>query len=46
MNSATAAVQPEPMSPPVTQVPRSGTVGANGQELFYEIHGDDPRSSW
>jgi 3-oxoadipate enol-lactonase len=24
------------------QVPRSGTVRANGQELFYEIHGDGP----
>lgn len=24
------------------QVPRSGTVSANGQELFYEIHGDGP----
>jgi 3-oxoadipate enol-lactonase len=25
-----------------TKVPRSGTVGTNGQELYYEIHGDGP----
>lgn len=26
----------------ITHVPRSGTVRANGQQLFYEIHGDGP----
>src|SRR4051794_16812120 len=26
----------------ITHVPRSGTVCANGQQLFYEIHGDGP----
>ena len=32
MNSTTTA----------TKVPRSGTVGTNGQQLHYEIHGDGP----
>jgi pimeloyl-ACP methyl ester carboxylesterase len=26
----------------ITNVPRSGTVGTNGQQLYYEIHGDGP----
>jgi 3-oxoadipate enol-lactonase len=30
------------MSANTTQIPRSGTVGTNGQELYYEIHGDGP----
>ena len=42
MNSATAASTDEPMSASTTHVPQSGTVCANGQELFYEIHGDGP----
>jgi pimeloyl-ACP methyl ester carboxylesterase len=30
------------MSTNVKQVPQSGTVRVNGQELFYEVHGDGP----
>ena len=30
------------MSANIKHVPRSGTVRTNGQELFYEIHGDGP----
>jgi 3-oxoadipate enol-lactonase len=30
------------MSTNVKQVPRSGTVPANGQEFYYEVHGDGP----
>jgi 3-oxoadipate enol-lactonase len=30
------------MSASIKHVPRSGTVRTNGQELFYEIHGDGP----
>ena len=32
----------EPRSANVKHVPLSGTVRTNGQELFYEIHGDGP----
>jgi 3-oxoadipate enol-lactonase len=42
MVSATVASTDEPMSANIKHVPRSGTVGTNGQELFYEIHGDGP----
>ena len=42
MNSATAASTDEPMSASGKHVPRSGTVRTNGQELYYEIHGDGP----
>jgi pimeloyl-ACP methyl ester carboxylesterase len=31
-----------PMTKNVTQLPRAGTAAANGQELYYEIHGDGP----
>ncbi len=30
------------MTQSVTQRPRSGTVAANGQQLYYEIHGEGP----
>jgi 3-oxoadipate enol-lactonase len=30
------------MNTDVTQLPQSGTVQANGQELYYEVHGDGP----
>jgi 3-oxoadipate enol-lactonase len=30
------------MTQNVTQLPRSGTVAANGQQLYYEIHGEGP----
>ena len=30
------------MNTTVTQLPRAGTVRANGQELYYEVHGDGP----
>ena len=26
----------------ITDMTRSGTVGANGQELYYEVHGEGP----
>ena len=42
MNSATAAATQEPTSAHINHVPRSGTVRTNGQELYYEIHGDGP----
>ncbi len=42
MNSATAATTSEPTSDNINYVPRSGTVHTNGQELYYEIHGDGP----
>lgn len=41
MKSATADASERPMSAN-TRVPRSGTVRTNGQDLFYEIHGDGP----
>ena len=30
------------MTTNITQLPRSGTVKANGQELYYETHGEGP----
>src|SRR5829696_2859275 len=42
MKSATATAKDEPMSANTKHVPRSGTVRTNGQDLFYEIHGDGP----
>jgi pimeloyl-ACP methyl ester carboxylesterase len=42
METATAASTVETMSATINHVPRSGTVHTNGQELFYEIHGDGP----
>ena len=42
MVSPTVASTKEPMAANITPVPRSGTVGTNGQELFYEVHGDGP----
>src|SRR4051812_18619912 len=40
MYSATVGSKDEPMCANIEQVPRSGTVRTNGQELYYEIHGD------
>jgi pimeloyl-ACP methyl ester carboxylesterase len=42
MQTTTAASKAEPMSASITHARRSGTVRANGQELFYEFHGDGP----
>ena len=42
MMSATAASTEAPTSTNIKHVPRSGTVCTNGQELYYEIHGDGP----
>ena len=42
MTSATTTSTQEPMSANIKHVPRSGTVRTNGQELYYEIHGDGP----
>ena len=42
MTSATAASIQEPTSANINHVPRAGTVHTNGQELYYEIHGDGP----
>jgi pimeloyl-ACP methyl ester carboxylesterase len=42
MQSATTASNAGPTSANIRQSPRSGTVRANGQELYYEIHGDGP----
>ena len=42
MTNATTTSTQEPMSPHSKHVPRSGTVRTNGQELYYEIHGDGP----
>src|SRR4051794_34319428 len=41
MKSATAASKEE-KSANIKHVPRSGTVRTNGQELFYQTHGDGP----
>jgi hypothetical protein len=40
MVSATVASREEPMSANIKYVPRSGAVRTNGQELFYEVHGE------
>jgi 3-oxoadipate enol-lactonase len=42
MVSANAALREESMSASIKPVPRSGTVRTNGQELFYQVHGDGP----
>ena len=42
MKSATATLNEDPMWAGIKHVPRSGTVHTNGQELYYEIHGDGP----
>ena len=42
MVSATAASRDEPMSANIKHIQRSGTVHTNGQELFYEVHGQGP----
>jgi 3-oxoadipate enol-lactonase len=42
MVSATVVSRDEPMSANSKHVPSSGTVRTNGQELFYEVHGDGP----
>ncbi len=42
MTSATAAPEDDAMSANIKHRPRSGTVHTNGQELFYEMHGDGP----
>jgi 3-oxoadipate enol-lactonase len=42
MESATAPPTEEPMSASAKHVPRSGMVRTNGQELYYEVHGDGP----
>lgn len=42
MESAATALKENPMSTNIKHVPRSGTVRTNGQELFYEIHGEGP----
>jgi 3-oxoadipate enol-lactonase len=41
MQSTTASKQ-EPLSANIKDVPRSGSVNTNGQDLYYEIHGDGP----
>lgn len=40
--STTTALTAEPMSLNIDHVPRSGTVHTNGQDLYYEIHGNGP----
>lgn len=42
METATAASKVTPTSPTTEHVARSGTVRTNGQELYYEVHGDGP----
>jgi 3-oxoadipate enol-lactonase len=42
MESANATLKEKPMSAGIKHAPRSGTVRTNGQELFYEVHGDGP----
>ena len=42
MKTATAASKQEPVSANRKHLPRSGTVRTNGQELYYEIHGQGP----
>jgi 3-oxoadipate enol-lactonase len=45
MYSATVTATKDPTSAKtqhIEHVPRSGTVRTNGQELYYEIHGDGP----
>ena len=42
MTSTTTAPKEDPMSANIEHRPRSGIVHTNGQDLFYEIHGDGP----
>jgi len=42
MTSATAASIQDSTSANINHLPRAGTVRTNGQELYYEIHGDGP----
>jgi pimeloyl-ACP methyl ester carboxylesterase len=42
MLSATVASRKDERSANIKQLPRSGTVRTNGQELFYQVHGDGP----
>ena len=42
MTSAATALQENPRSGSIPHVPRAGIVRTNGQELFYEIHGEGP----
>ena len=42
MKTATAVPTGEPTLATINRVPRSGTVSTNGQDLYYEIHGDGP----
>ena len=42
MTSTATALQENPRSGNIPHVPRSGIVRTNGQELFYEIHGEGP----
>lgn len=42
MNSATTQATTDQRSARSRHTPRSGTVHANGQDLYYEIHGDGP----
>ena len=42
MNSTTATSTTEQTSASSRHAPQSGTVRTNGQDLFYEIHGDGP----
>jgi 3-oxoadipate enol-lactonase len=42
MVSATVASRKDERSANIKQLPRSGTVRTNGQELFYQVHGDGP----
>jgi 3-oxoadipate enol-lactonase len=40
MKSPTVAPTGQPPSANIEPIPRSGTVHTNGQDLFYEVHGD------
>src|SRR6478609_5507680 len=42
MTSTATTLNDNLMSTNLKHVPRSGTVRANGQELYYEIHGQGP----
>ena len=42
MDTATAASRETPTSASTEHVPRSGTVRTNGQQLYFEVHGDGP----
>jgi 3-oxoadipate enol-lactonase len=42
MTTATAAPRQETASGAIKPVPRSGTVRTNGQQVYYEVHGDGP----